>query len=139
MYVKYQLGVTSASVQNIWAGVYLTKAFLRFLDGKKLAVDSLSASDIDLYMRRLQEEDIEISTYNDKVAGIHSFLRFLTARGVYKNIPLYPEFLGHKHENMTRQYIDCIQKHLDSTSERYYEEQNSLVSEWKKGSEENGN
>lgn len=304
MYVKYQLGVTSASVQNIWAGVYLTKAFLRFLDGEKLAVDSLSAADIDLYMRRLQEEDIEISTYNDKVAGIHSFLRFLTARGVYKKIPFYPEyymkrepavhhyrsvpqntvteimqnlkllpenlrlmylhlwclglrinevcmirregyylkdgaawlriyqhklkmekvvpipmmlyrvmnvyierngippgsyvfpntkggpysvinywhqmvewcnelgircgdhvfqthdyrhsvatalyehgasiqvireFLGHKHENMTRQYIDCIQKHLDSTSEQYYEEQNSLVSEWKKGSEENGN
>ena len=302
-YVKYQLGVTSSSVQNIWARVYITKAFLRFLDNEKLEVDSLNAADIDSYMRILQEEDTEISTFNDKVSEIHSFLRFLTARGYYDKIPFYPEyyikrepvvhhyrsvpkntvteimqnlkflpedmrlmylhlwclglrinevcmikwegyylkeeaawlriyqhklkmekvipvptmlyrimmvyierkkilpdtyvfqnanggpystthywhqmvkwcndlgircgdhvfqthdyrhsvatalyehgasiqvireFLGHKHENMTRQYIDCLQKQLDSTSEQYYEEHKSLVSEWKKGSEENG-
>ena len=48
------------------------------------------------------------------------------------------EFLGHKHENMTRRYIDCIQKHVDMSSEQYYKEQKSLVSEWR-GSDKDGN
>lgn len=304
IYVKYQLGVTGASVQNIWARTYITKAFLRFLDQEKLAVDQLTAAEIDLYMRRLQEENVEIETFNDKVAEIYCFFRFLTVRGYYSKVPFYPEyymkrepvphhyrsvpentvteilknlkrlpedmrlmylhlwclglrinevcsikregyylkegvawlriyqhklkmekvipipmmlyrsmmvymerreiggnsyvfqnskggpylsthywhemvdwcnelgircgdhvfqthdyrhsvatalyeyeasiqaireFLGHKHENMTRRYIDCIQKHVDQSSEQYYKEQKSLVSEWMEGSEEDGN
>ena len=303
MYVKYQLSVTGASVQNIWARTYITKAFLRFLDQKKLAVDKLTAAEIDLYMRELQKECVEIATFNDKVAEIHCFFRFLTARGHYSKVPFYPEyyikrepvphhyrsvpqntvteilqnlnqlpedmrlmylhlwclglrinevcsikregyylkegvawlriyqhkmkmekvipipmilyrsmmvyierkkigidsyvfqnskggpflsthywhemvawckkqgircgdhvfqthdyrhsvatalyergasiqaireFLGHKHENMTRRYIDCIQKHVDMSSEQYYKEQKSLVSEWR-GSDKDGN
>ena len=303
MYVKYQLGVTGASVQNIWARTYITKAFLRFLDQKKLAVDKLTAAEIDLYMRELQKECVEIATFNDKVAEIHCLFRFLTARGHYSKVPFYPEyyikrepvphhyrsvpqntvteilqnlnqlpedmrlmylhlwclglrinevcsikregyylkegvawlriyqhkmkmekvipipmilyrsmmvyierkkigidsyvfqnskggpflsthywhemvawckkqgircgdhvfqthdyrhsvatalyergasiqaireFLGHKHENMTRRYIDCIQKHVDMSSEQYYKEQKSLVSEWR-GSDKDGN
>lgn len=303
MYVKYQLGVTGASVQNIWARTYITKAFLRFLDQKKLAVDKLTAAEIDLYMRELQKECVEIATFNDKVAEIHCFFRFLTARGYYSKVPFYSEyyikrepvphhyrsvpqntvteilqnlnqlpedmrlmylhlwclglrinevcsikregyylkegvawlriyqhkmkmekvipipmilyrsmmvyierkkigidsyvfqnskggpflsthywhemvawckkqgircgdhvfqthdyrhsvatalyergasiqaireFLGHKHENMTRRYIDCIQKHVDMSSEQYYKEQKSLVSEWR-GSDKDGN
>lgn len=47
--------------------------------------------------------------------------------------------LGHKHENMTRRYIDCIQKHVDMSSEQYYKEQKSLVSEWKERSDKDGN
>lgn len=303
-YVKYQLGVTGASVQNIWARTYITKAFLRFLDQEKLAVDKLTAAEIDLYMRKLQEEDVEIITFNDKVVEIHCFFRFLTARGYYSKVPFYPEyyikratvphhyrsvpqntvteifknlkelpedmrlmylhlwclglrinevcsikregyylkegvawlriyqhkmkmekvipipmllyrsmmvyierrkigldsyvfqnskggpylsarywhemvdwcnewgircgdhvfqthdyrhsvatalyehgasiqaireFLGHKHENMTRRYIDCIQRHVDRSSEQYYKEQKSLASEWKEGSGKDGN
>jgi integrase len=303
-YVKYQLGVTGASVQNIWARTYITKAFLRFLDQEKLAVDKLTAAEIDLYMRKLQEEDVEMITFNDKVTEIHCFLRFLTARGYYSKVPFYPEyyikratvphhyrsvpqntvteifknlkgmpedmrlmylhlwclglrinevcsikregyylkegvawlriyqhkmkmekvipipmllyrsmmvyierrkigldsyvfqnskggpyssthywhemvdwcnglgikcgdhvfqthdyrhsvatalyehgasiqaireFLGHKYENMTRRYIDCIQRHVDHSSEQYYKEQKSLASEWKEGSGKDGN
>lgn len=56
IYIKYQLGVTGISVQNIWAQTYISKAFLRFLDQEKLAVIQLTAAEIDLYMRKLQEE-----------------------------------------------------------------------------------
>ena len=91
-YVKYQLGVTGASVQNIWARTYITKAFLRFLDQEKLAVDKLTVAEIDLYMRKLQEENVEMITFNDKVTEIHCFLRFLTARGYYSKVPFYPEY-----------------------------------------------
>lgn len=270
---------------------------------KKLAVDKLTAAEIDLYMRELQKECVEIATFNDKVAEIHCLFRFLTARGHYSKVPFYPEyyikrepvphhyrsvpqntvteilqnlnqlpedmrlmylhlwclglrinevcsikregyylkegvawlriyqhkmkmekvipipmilyrsmmvyierkkigidsyvfqnskggpflsthywhemvawckkqgircgdhvfqthdyrhsvatalyergasiqaireFLGHKHENMTRRYIDCIQKHVDMSSEQYYKEQKSLVSEWR-GSDKDGN
>ena len=45
IYIKYQLGVTGISVQNIWARTYITKAFLRFLDQEKLAVDRLTAAE----------------------------------------------------------------------------------------------
>ena len=91
-YVKYQLGVTGASVQNIGARTYITKAFLRFLDQEKLAVDKLTVAEIDLYMRKLQEENVEMITFNDKVTEIHCFLRFLTARGYYSKVPFYPEY-----------------------------------------------
>lgn len=73
MYVKYQLGVTICSVQNIRGRVYITKAFLRFLDKEKLKVDKLTAAEIDRYMRLLQEEDVKMMTFNDKVAEIHCF------------------------------------------------------------------
>lgn len=92
MYIKYQLGVTSCSVQNIWGRVYITKAFLRFLDKEKLKVEKLTATEIDRYMRLLQEEDVEIITFNDKVAEIHCFFRFLTSRGYYSKVPFYPEY-----------------------------------------------
>ncbi|MEY8484347.1 hypothetical protein AALD74_21280 [Lachnospiraceae bacterium 48-21] len=59
IYIKYQLGVTGSAVQNIWARTYITKAFLRFLAQEKLAVDQLTAAEIDLYMRKLQEENVE--------------------------------------------------------------------------------
>ncbi len=304
MYVKYQLGVTGASVQSIWARTYITKAFLCFLDREKLSVDKLTAAEIDLYMRELQEACVRIATFNDKVAEIHCFFRFMTARGYYSKVPFYSEyyikrepvphhyrsvpqntvtkilqnlkqlpedmrlmylhlwclglrinevcsikrdgyylkegvswlriyqhkmkmekvipipmmlyrsmmvyierkeigldsyvfqnskggpfvsthywhemvawcnelgircgdhvfqthdyrhsvatalyergasiqaireFLGHKHENMTRRYIDCIQKRVDQSSEQYYKEQKSLVIEWKEGSDKDGN
>jgi hypothetical protein len=92
IYIKYQLGVTGISVQNIWARTYITKAFLRFLDQEKLAVDQLTAAEIDLYMRKLREENVEIATFNDKVAEIHNFFRFLTVRGYYSKVPFYPEY-----------------------------------------------
>ncbi len=57
MYVKYQLGVTGLSVQNIWGRVYITKAFLRFLDREELKVEKLTAAEIDQYMRLLQRQN----------------------------------------------------------------------------------
>ena len=77
-YVKYQLGVTGASVQNIWARTYITKAFLRFLDQEKLAVDKLTAAEIDLYMRKLQEEDVEIITFNELIDKLKILQSYLT-------------------------------------------------------------
>lgn len=43
------------------------------------------------------------------------------------------DFLGHKHEDMTRQYIDCIGKKLEQYGEAYFEEYESLAGEWKRG------
>lgn len=77
----------------------------------------------------------------DHVFQTHDY-RHSVATALYEHgasIQAIREFLGHKHENMTRQYIDCIQKHVDQSSEQYYKEQKSLVSEWKEGSEEDGN
>ena len=31
--------------------------------------------------------------------------------------------------NMARRYIDCIQRHVDRSSEQYYKEQKGLASE----------
>ena len=67
----------------------------------------------------------------------HSVATALYERGA--SIQAIREFLGHKHENMTRRYIDCIQKHVDMSSEQYYKEQKSLVSEWKERSDKDGN
>ena len=122
-YVKYQLGVTGASVQNIWARTYITKAFLRFLDQEKLAVDKLTAAEIDLYMRKLQEEDVEMITFNDKVAEIHCFFRFLTARGYYSKVPFYPEYyikratVPHHYRSVPQNTVTEIFKNLKELPE----------------------
>lgn len=54
--------------------------------------EKLTAAEIDLYMRELQKECVEIATFNDKVAEIHCFFRFLTARGYYSKVPFYSEY-----------------------------------------------
>ena len=77
----------------------------------------------------------------DHVFQTHDY-RHSVATALYEHgasIQAIREFLGHKHENMTRRYIDCIQKHVDQSSEQYYKEQKSLVSEWMEGSVEDGN
>ncbi len=87
-YIKYQLGVTGISVQNIWARTYITKAFLRFLDQEKLAVDQLIAAEIDLYMRKLQEE------YYIKRAPLQHPYRSVpqnTVREILQNLKRLPE------------------------------------------------
>ena len=122
-YVKYQLGVTGASVQNIWARTYITKAFLRFLDQEKLAVDKLTVAEIDLYMRKLQEENVEMITFNDKVTEIHCFLRFLTARGYYSKVPFYPEYyikratVPHHYRSVPQNTVTEIFKNLKGLPE----------------------
>lgn len=65
---------------------------MRYLDEAKLEVDKLDAADIDPYMRLLQRENSETATFNDKVAEIHCFLRFLTVRGYYEKVPFYLEY-----------------------------------------------
>ena len=84
---KGQLTVLKSGDYYIWGRVYITKAFLRFLDKEELKVEKLTEAEIDRYMRLLQEEDVEIITFNDKVAEIHCFFRFLTARGYYGKVP----------------------------------------------------
>ena len=44
------------------------------------------------------------------------------------------DYLGHKHEDMTKQYIDYIPKKIDKASDEYYQNQeHSLASILKKG------
>ena len=77
----------------------------------------------------------------DHVFQTHDY-RHSVATALYEHgasIQAIREFLGHKHENMTRRYIDCIQRHVDRSSEQYYKEQKSLASEWKEGSGKDGN
>ena len=104
-YLKYQLGVSSCSIQNIFQGSYIIKAFLIYLDGKGKYVDALSGTDIDAYFRLLGEEKNKVETFNDKVERIYAFFRFLTARGYYKKIPFYQEYYRKKaiyeHHNRT--------------------------------------
>lgn len=108
MYVKYKLGVTGLSVQNIWGRIYIIKAFLRFMDKEELKVEKLTAAEIDRYMQLLQEEDVEFITFNDKVAEIHCFFRFLTASGYYGKVPFCPEYYM-KRESVSHHYRSAPQ------------------------------
>lgn len=61
----------------------------------------------------------------------HSVATLLYEHGV--SLQSIRDFLGHKHEDMTRQYIDCIGKKLDQCGEAFFEQQGSLAGEWKRG------
>lgn len=54
---KGQLTVLKSGDYYIWGRVYITKAFLRFLDREELKVEKLTAAEIDQYMRLLQKQN----------------------------------------------------------------------------------
>ena len=70
----------------------------------------------------------------DHIFQTHDY-RHSIATMLYKygaSIQVIRDFLGHKHENMTKQYIDCIQESIDQSSQEYYESKESLAGEWKR-------
>lgn len=61
----------------------------------------------------------------------HSIATKLYDQGV--SLQVIRDFLGHKYEDMTKQYIDYIPKKIEEKSVEYYKGNTSLVNEWKRG------
>lgn len=85
-------------------------------------------------------EMVELCEKYDIRCGDHVFqahdYRHSVATMLYEHgasLQAIRDFLGHKHEDMTRQYIDCIGKKLDQCGEAFFEENGSLAGEWKRG------
>lgn len=61
----------------------------------------------------------------------HSIATKLFDQGV--SLQVIRDFLGHKFEDMTKEYIDFIPKKIEKKTLEYYEQNESLVSKWKNG------
>lgn len=91
LYLQYMIGVTSLSISNIRFQYYRVSEFLEYCDTKELSVLTLTAKDMDAYFKHI-DRDIQPETFNDKVADIYKFFRFMVVKGFIQNVPYKMEY-----------------------------------------------
>lgn len=91
LYLQYMIGVTSLSISNIRFQYYNVSEFLEYSDTKGLSVLLLTAKDMDDFFKYV-DRDIQPETYNNKVADIYKFFRFMVVKGFKKNVPYKMEY-----------------------------------------------
>lgn len=91
LYLQYMIGVTSLSISNIRFQYYRVSEFLEYCDTKELSVLTLTAKDMDAYFKHI-DMDIQPETFNDKVADIYKFFRFMVVKGFIQNVPYKMEY-----------------------------------------------
>lgn len=91
LYLQYMIGVTSLSISNIRFQYYNVSEFLEYCDTKELSVLLLTAKDMDDFFKYV-DGNIQPETYNNKVADIYKFFRFMVVKGFIKNVPYRMEY-----------------------------------------------
>ncbi len=91
LFLQYMIGVTSLSINNIRSQYYNVSEFLEYCDTQVLSVLSVTAKDMDDYLKYADRE-IQPDTYNNKVADIHKFFTFLMVKGFIEKVPYKMEY-----------------------------------------------
>ena len=90
-FMQYMIGVTSLAIGNIRSQFYRVSEFMEYCDAKMLSVHSLTAKDMDAYMRHI-DYDILPATYNAKVADVYKFFRYMVVKGYIEKVPFKMEY-----------------------------------------------
>lgn len=91
-YMKYQFGITGQAVSTLVIKYKGIQNFLVWLGEESLSVCECTEDRIDTYLGHIQERGIIAKTFNEYLAGIHHFFRFLVVRGYMERVPFYPEY-----------------------------------------------
>lgn len=78
-------------MQNIRTQYYAVSEFLGYCDEKSLSVLSLTAQDMDAYIRFIDNGILPV-TFNKKVADVYKFLRFMVVKGKIEKVPFNMEY-----------------------------------------------
>ncbi len=95
-YMKYQVGVTGLAVSTITTKYEGIRNFLVWLCERGGTAAGCTAGQMDEYIRELQDKRIIAKTYNEYLAGIHQFFRFLEVRGYIGKVPFHLEYYQKK-------------------------------------------
>lgn len=91
LYLQYMIGVTSLSISNIRFQYYNVSEYLEYCDTKELSVLTVTAKDMDDYFKYI-DRDIQPETFNNKVADIYKFFRFMVVKGFVQTVPYKMEY-----------------------------------------------
>ena len=92
-YMKYGFGITNLTIGNLRAEMNYIRRFLMGVDGYEIGdVRELSPSQIDRYLKDMQERKPKPATYNRFVMSILHFYQFLQARRYIERIPFCEDY-----------------------------------------------
>lgn len=91
-YMKCQLGITGQAVSTLVTKYEGIRNFLVWLGKEDISVCECTENRIDTYLDQLQKRGIIAKTFNEYLAGLHHFFRFLMVRGYLEQVPFHPEY-----------------------------------------------
>lgn len=95
-FMKYELGVTDLSVSSIYEIFRMIRNFLQTMDDERLNVCRCSPEYIDGYIKKQQEKENSVKTFNRNVTAILFFYKFLEIKGHIKRVPFNPAYYFQK-------------------------------------------
>ena len=95
-YMQYCLGISRYSIQTIRCSYYSIYEFLQFWDLYRGDIRNLTQSEIEFFIRMLENVEIKEETFNRKLFHIYAFLRWMMAKEYRKELPGYPEYYNKK-------------------------------------------
>lgn len=89
-YMKYLIGISQRiSMQVVRTKYYEIQAFLKYCDDNDIKISQIGAYELERYINRLNEMNIEASYFNRQMVDICIFIKYLQAKGSA------PEFMFH--------------------------------------------
>lgn len=115
-YAKYHVGIGGLTIANIRGQLYEIKRFLEYFKEEEF-ICKVDEEQLDVYFKRLGENDTKDDTFNKRIVHYLKFYQFLNVRGYIKEIPFKPEYYLKKtypeHHDRTideKVYMEILQK-----------------------------
>lgn len=92
-YMQYQLGVSQkSSLQTIRGQYYDINGFLEFLDDYGISVCSITAEQTELYIKSVDERNIQPEGFNRALISVARFLGYMVSKKKMQKVPLYFDY-----------------------------------------------
>lgn len=95
-YIKYQISITGMAISTIVIGFNVIRNFLVWLCKRNWCVCDCTADRIDLYIKIMQERNINAKTSNEYLTDMVQFFWFLVVRGYMEKVPFHVEYYQQK-------------------------------------------
>jgi hypothetical protein len=90
-YMKYELGVNGQALSTVTQRYILVRNFVAYLGEQNVC--SCNSEQIDAYIKTLQEKEMQARGFNERLAGIQHFFKFLEVRKYIRRSPFRPEYI----------------------------------------------
>ncbi len=95
-YMRYVVGITDMSVNNILYKFYDIRRMLLFFDQEVEDICEIADEKIHLYLEELRKKEVAENTFNVQLFSIRHFFQFLLVKGHIRKIPFQYELYQKK-------------------------------------------
>ena len=118
LYMKYCLGLTHLSINNLRSEFLKIRNFLVWLDQNgTLDVRKVTEHVIQQYFRHMEQKQILPETFNDEVMAVVHFYNYLKSKGVIAKVPFHEQYylkktiLKHNNRSVSQKaYVEILEK-----------------------------